>query len=128
MESLIDNKKLWDNALNEIELTISKASFGTWFKHTHIIKNEDGVVFISVPNAFVKDWLSNKYHKFIIKALRELDSEIRSIEYVIIKIDDHSKPKDDDTSIKTAHPNDLGLKDLNRLGERSLLKYHHLLV
>ena len=63
---LVDHKKLWDDALADIELNVSKANFGTWFKNTSISKQELGIVYLSVPNAFVKEWLANKYHKFII--------------------------------------------------------------
>ena len=67
---MVENKQLWDSALNEIELGVSRANFSTWFKNTCIINQEDGVVSLGVPNAFVKDWLYNKYHKVILKSLR----------------------------------------------------------
>ena len=65
-----ENKTLWNNVLAQIELGISKANFSMWFKDTYIVKLEDGIVFLGVPNVFVKDWLMNKYHKDILKNLR----------------------------------------------------------
>jgi len=113
MEGVLDNKKLWENALNEIELSISKANFGTWFKNTHIIKQEDGIVQLAVPNAFVRDWLANKYHKFILKALRDMEEGVRSIEYIISRSDDkiivRSKINQNQGGLSC---NELGLKDL----------------
>lgn len=85
MSTTVDNKELWNNVLIEMELTVSKANFTTWFKDTYIIKQEEGVVYVSVPNQFVKDWLANKYHKHIIKALRELSDHVRSVEYTVSK-------------------------------------------
>lgn len=82
---MIDNKKLWDGVLVEIELEISKANFSMWFKDTSIIKQEDGTVYLSVPSVFVKDWLNNKYHKPILKSLRGFADYVRSIEYVVSK-------------------------------------------
>jgi len=79
----IDTKELWQNVLVEIELSISKPNFTTWFKDTSIARIEDGVIFLSVPNQFVRDWLSKKYHKFILKALRGASSHIRGLEYSI---------------------------------------------
>jgi len=55
-----ENKKLWQSVLSEIELSISKANFNMWFKDTFISKQEEGTVFVGVPNVFVKDWLINK--------------------------------------------------------------------
>lgn len=113
MEGVLDNKKLWENALNEIELSISKANFGTWFKNTHIIKQEDGIVQLAVPNAFVRDWLSNKYHKFILKALRDMEEGVRSIEYIISRADDKSAVKSKISQNQDSLAcNELGLKDL----------------
>ncbi len=88
---MIDQKKLWDDAMVEVELNISKANFITWFKNTYIYKIDDNVIYLSVPNAFVKDWLSNKYHKFILKAIRNIIAAVRNIEYVIQK--DGSGPR-----------------------------------
>ena len=68
--TMLDNKQLWENTLVNIELSISKANFSTWFRNTYITKQEDGVILVAVPNQFVKDWVSQKYHKFILKTLR----------------------------------------------------------
>ncbi len=82
---MIENKTLWNNVLAQIELGISKANFSMWFKDTYIIKQEDGIVFLGVPNVFVKDWLLNKYHKDILKNLRSFGEHIRNVEYVVSK-------------------------------------------
>ena len=52
-------------------------------KHTHIVRYDDGVVVVGVPNEFVKDWLFNKYHKIILKSLRELAEGVRGLEYIV---------------------------------------------
>lgn len=80
---MIDNKKLWDSVLVEIELGTSKANFSMWFKDTSIIKQDGGIVHISVPSVFIKDWLNNKYHKSILKSLRGFADYVRGVEYVV---------------------------------------------
>ncbi len=80
-----DYKQLWQDVLVDIELSISKANFATWFKGTHIVKEEGGVIVLSVPNAFVKEWLLTKYHNTILKALRRFESSIHAVEYVVNK-------------------------------------------
>lgn len=87
----MENQQLWNNVLVEIELSVSKANFNTWFKDTWILKQEDGVVFISVPNTFAKDWLLNKYHKTILKSLRTLSENVRAVEYLVAKDDGKHK-------------------------------------
>lgn len=76
-------KELWENALVELELTISKPNFNTWFKDTHIVRVEDGSVYLGVPSQFARDWLSTKFHKDIVRSLRMLSESVRNVEYVI---------------------------------------------
>ena len=84
-KQMIDYKQLWQSVLVEIELAVSKANFTTWFKDTRIVKEDGGVVVLSVPNAFVKEWLLERYHNTILKSLRGLESSIHSVEYVVNK-------------------------------------------
>jgi len=80
---MTDNKKLWESVLAEMETSVSKASFKTWFKDTYIARQEEGVIHVSVPNPFVKDWLTTKYHKFILRSLRNYGEHVRGVEYMI---------------------------------------------
>lgn len=77
------NEELWRAVLGQIELSISKANFVTWFKNTSIIKNQDGSITIGVPNGFAKEWLENKYNHYILKALRSFDPNIREIHCIL---------------------------------------------
>lgn len=88
---VVDNKQLWDSVLVELELAVSKANFNTWFKDTRIARQEEGIVHVAVPNLFVKDWLATKYHKTILRILRTLNEQIRSLDFVVSR-DDHRKP------------------------------------
>src|SRR3989338_7055331 len=81
----MDYKQLWQSVLVEMELSISSANFTTWFKDTYIVKGEGGVVVLSVPNAFVKEWLLTKYHHTILKSLRNLENSVHAVEYVVNK-------------------------------------------
>ncbi|TAK96662.1 chromosomal replication initiator protein DnaA, partial [Patescibacteria group bacterium] len=73
------NEELWQTAMGEIELSISRANFITWFKNTRILSVENGAVVIGVPNGFAKEWLENKYNAYILRALRGADESIREI-------------------------------------------------
>ena len=77
------NEELWQAALGEIELSISKANYITWFKNTNIFTRKKNQVVISVPNAFTKEWLENKYDKFVLKALKNVSQDIKEIVYII---------------------------------------------
>lgn len=78
-------RELWQDALVQIELGTSEASFQTWFRGTDIARREAGAVFVAVPSKIVKEWLREKHHKLIMKTLRDLDETVRSVEYVVQK-------------------------------------------
>lgn len=81
--NIIGKDQLWEKALAEIELSISRPNFLTWFQNTSIANQNNDIIILNVPNTFVKEWLTNKYHKIIIKALRALSPAIRNVEYII---------------------------------------------
>lgn len=92
----IDVKRLWDDALVNIELSITPANFKTWFRDTHIISLEDGTITLGVPSVFVRDWLQDKFQPMILKVLRELTPHVRNIEYAVVTRSDkrqESKPQ-----------------------------------
>lgn len=89
----MNNAELWQAVLGEIELSISKANFSTWFKNTHIISNEDGKIIIGVPNGFAKEWLENKYNTYIFKALRNFQDNVREISCVIYSSEQNQEAK-----------------------------------
>ncbi len=78
------NEQLWQTVLGELELTLSKASFTTWLKHTFIIKNEEGRIEVAVPNTFSQAWLKQKYHQKIYTILQANTSE--RIKEIIYKV------------------------------------------
>lgn len=79
------NEQIWQAVLGEIEVSLSRANFVTWFKDTFISSFENERVVICVPNAFVKKWLEEKYHKNIISALENITKQ--KIKEIIYKIE-----------------------------------------
>lgn len=82
----ISTQQLWQAVLGELELSISKANFTTWFNGTFIsnLDVENGKIRIGVPNAFTKNWLEKKYHADIIKTFeRILPTKIKEIMYLV---------------------------------------------
>ncbi len=109
----MDTKELWGNCLVEIENEVSKANFSTWFKNTSLVKEDGGTLYVGVPNEFVKDWLYNKFHKTILRVLRNAWEHTRSVEYIVVKNDSKSH-KEESVQFKTdftLNP-ELPLKDL----------------
>lgn len=78
----MDTNELWLAVLGELELTLSKANFTTWFKNTFIAGMRDGDIMIGVPNLFTKAWLEKKYHREILQSLQNLTNQkVRAVTY-----------------------------------------------
>lgn len=68
----MDKEQIWQAALGEIELNLSKPTFTTWFKNTYVHSFENGKIIICVPSAFYLDWLQKKYYQEIMTALKNV--------------------------------------------------------
>ena len=79
----VDKKRLWQNVLGEVEVSLSKASFNTWFKNTEIVTITDDTVTIRVQNVFTQDWLSKKYELAIKTSLLKSLPNLKKIEYIV---------------------------------------------
>lgn len=80
------NEQLWQAALGEIELSLSRANFATWFKNTFIsiYEEEENKIVIGVPSAFVRSWMENKFHKSITSTLENiLNKKLNEVIYTI---------------------------------------------
>lgn len=89
--------QLWQTALGELEVTLSKANFTTWFRDTFIDEVSRREIVIGVPNAFTKEWLENKYHPEIIEVIRKIRPETDTITYKVATVTKsvQAKPKID---------------------------------
>ncbi len=78
-----DYKGLWQAVLGELEVSVTRAQFMTWFKQTGIISNEDGHIVVAVPNVITKNWLQDKYHANIKSALTKINHNTKTVEYKV---------------------------------------------
>ena len=66
--------KLWEDTLTHLELNLSSQHFSTWIKPLKLVKVEQDMVYLEVPNRFVLDWVKDNYSKLIQKILEELSA------------------------------------------------------
>jgi len=75
---------LWQTVLGEIELSVSRASFVTWFKNTELIEETaDGEFVVGVPNIFAKQQLEIKFNDQIVETLKKNGASVKHITYTI---------------------------------------------
>ncbi|MBI2475022.1 chromosomal replication initiator protein DnaA [Candidatus Uhrbacteria bacterium] len=78
----MNTNELWQAVLGELELSLSKANFTTWFKQTFISEVRENSVIVGVPNLFTKAWLEKKYAKEILQSLQDLtNGSVKQLTY-----------------------------------------------
>jgi len=85
---------IWQTVLGEVELSISRGSYLTWFKNTQLLKFGEGNITIGVPNIFAKQQFEVKYRPLIAEVLQKNNVSVESIEF---KISSSTIAKRDDT-------------------------------
>jgi chromosomal replication initiation ATPase DnaA len=98
-----DIQGLWQSVLGDLEVSITQASFKTWFKQTDILSKEDGHVIVAVPNVITKQWLENKFHTEIKTALARADQSIATVEYKVSGLVAGGSPKPAPARAVTMH-------------------------
>lgn len=87
---------IWQAVLGEIEVSVSRASFVTWFKNTRMLRYEDDILTVGVPNVFIKQQLERKFNDLIAGALSNNGVKPKNIEYKIHSTSTLHKKIDDD--------------------------------
>jgi chromosomal replication initiator protein len=62
-------QEIWETALGELQLQVTKANYRTWLEKTTGLSFEDGRFVVGVPNTFVCEYLSRNQRSLIEKTL-----------------------------------------------------------
>jgi len=68
-----DSQKIWQAALGELELQMTRATFDTWLRDTQSIgKDGDDTLIIGVKNGYAVEWLENRLYPVIQRTLNHV--------------------------------------------------------
>lgn len=91
----MQDNNLWQTVLGEIELTVTRGNFVTWFKNTRVIERDNAHITIGVPNIFIKQQLETKYNHLITETLGKNGITDCAIAYKITPIIKVNRRDDD---------------------------------
>ena len=58
--SPLPTRNIWQAAMGELRLQMTKASFDTWARNTRLVSCQDDVFVVGAQNEFARDWLENR--------------------------------------------------------------------
>ena len=77
------SQSLWQSVLGEIEVSVSHATYMTWFKNTELLDSSSEQVTIAVPNIFAQRQFEVKFNSQIREILEKNGVSPTSIQYVV---------------------------------------------
>ncbi|MDB5165251.1 MAG: chromosomal replication initiation protein [Candidatus Saccharibacteria bacterium] len=77
------HQALWQSVLGEIELSVSRATYMTWFKNTELLSNSDDGIVIAVPNIFAKRQFEVKFNDQVRDVLKKNGIVTERISYTV---------------------------------------------
>ncbi len=77
-------EQIWQEALHELQLVLTRDNYETWLSPTHVVGGDDETLTIGVPKAFHKDWLENKLNGRIVNTMQRLGHGHLAVQYVVV--------------------------------------------
>ena len=74
---------IWNAALGELELQMTKATFSTWVKPAMVISWQEGNFVLGAPNGYIKDWLENRLHTPIQRTLSGIVGAPIDVQFIV---------------------------------------------
>ncbi len=94
---------LWQAVLGEIELSVSRGNYITWFKNTQLVNQTDELVTIGVPNIFIKQQLEKKFNDVFVNTLKNNGIVPKKIEYKIVASSPKKEVIDEPILVQAMH-------------------------
>jgi hypothetical protein len=77
--------QIWQAALIELQLQMTKATFDTWVKNTRAISHKEGIFVIGVHDALARDWLENRLLTTVERTLVGIIGHSVEVEFAMLE-------------------------------------------
>jgi chromosomal replication initiator protein len=72
---------VWQAVLGELEISVTRPAYVTYFKNTTLLKAEGGQVIIGVNNVFVKETIEKKFNDLVLATLKKQGIAVDEVSY-----------------------------------------------
>jgi chromosomal replication initiator protein len=77
-------QRVWQAALGELELQMTRATFNTWIKPVSAVSWDRDTFVLGTPNGYIKDWLENRLYAPIQRTLSGiLDQQKLDVQFIV---------------------------------------------
>ncbi|HID65054.1 MAG TPA: hypothetical protein EYP49_20235 [Anaerolineae bacterium] len=96
--------QIWQAALGELQLQMTKATFDTWVKNTRAISHEGGIFVIGVHDALARDWLENRLLTTVERTLVGIIGHPVEVEFAVLKESTSAESRGQRSATSSAPP------------------------
>ena len=82
----MDYNALWQAALGDLQLQMTKATFDTWLKDTFVFGAQDNTLTIAVRNVYAREWLENRLLPTIRRTLARITSDPIEVAFAVRRV------------------------------------------
>jgi chromosomal replication initiator protein len=76
-------KDIWEAALGELQVQVSKPNYDTWLKDTKGIRYESELFTVATPNTFAAEWLQNRLLSLIKNCLANIIGHVVEVSFMV---------------------------------------------
>ncbi len=84
--------KIWQAALGELQLQVSKANYNTWLKDTRGLDYSDGEFTVAVPSTFIAEWLKSRLHSMVCRIVSGIIGQNTSVCFLVQAVNGPPSP------------------------------------
>ncbi len=78
--------QVWQAVLGELQLQMTRSTYDTWLRDTHLLSHEDGTYIIGCNTAYTKDWLDSKLRPTIKRTLAGIAGRSVEVRFVLSSV------------------------------------------
>ena len=82
--NLLTPQSAWKATLGELELQMTKATYGTWLHGTRVVRADDTTIVIGVKSSYAVDWMENRLKDTILRTLNAITDRTWQLEFAVV--------------------------------------------
>lgn len=91
-------EQAWQSVIAQLQMDMPRASFDTWVRDTRPVGYENGILTVSVRNAYARDWLESRLATIVNRLLIEVLNSKVSVNFIV----SHSEETASSSDLETA--------------------------
>jgi chromosomal replication initiator protein len=77
-------QRVWDAALGQLQIHVTRPNYDTWLKDTRGLRVEDGHFVVGVPTEFVKEWLGTRMRGLVSQTIGGILGQPTEVSFEIL--------------------------------------------